>query len=395
MHEFARTFICVLRTIGNIMASSIIFAWRYSDYLYKTTNLAPMAKRVYHLMIKPAGARCNLACRYCYYIGNSGQYSALLSEDLLHRCLKDYLQSTDAQEPSVCWHGGEPLLAGMAFYQKALEIEKRYAAGRRILNTIQTNGTLLDSEWCSFFADNGFLVGVSLDGPEDLHDSSRTQNNGTGSFASTMHAIDLLRKAGAKYNTLSVVHSASEGRGAEIYRFLRDEAGSRYMQFLPVEGHALSARGYGAFLCDVFDVWAHGDIGKVFVQSFDATLARWCGYTPGLCTMGERCGDNLSVECNGDVYACDHFTGPAHRLGNLTTNSLSDLYDCNQRLRFTNAKMSGLSSGCRDCQWFHICNGGCPKQRDKDGKNALCEGLKDFYQYVSPAMDKMRKAIMG
>lgn len=346
-------------------------------------------------MLKPVGAKCNLDCRYCYYACNGGQYSTVMPEDLLERCLKDYLQSTDVPEPAVCWHGGEPLLAGIAFYQKALEIETRYAAGRKVLNTIQTNGTLINHDWCRFFADNGFLVGVSVDGPEDLHNSFRTYRQGGGSFTEAMRAIELLKNAGAEYNTLSVVHSGSEDSGAEIYRFLRDEAGSRYMQFIPVEGFPLSAKGYGAFLCDVFDIWAHGDIGKVFVQSFDATLARWCGYTPGLCTMGERCGDNLTVECNGDVYSCDHFTSPGHKLGNLTEASLSSMYESALRIRFNLAKTLNLPSECRECRWLHICNGGCPKQRNVYGMNYLCEGLKDYFQHVAPAMEKMKKRIMG
>ena len=209
-----------------------------------------------------------------------------------------------------------------------------------------------------------------------------------------MQAADRLRAAGAEFNTLSVVHCGSEGRGAQIYRFLRDVAHSRYMQFLPVEGGQLSAAAYGRFLCDIFDVWSKGDIGKVFVQIFDATLARWCGAVPGLCTMAESCGDNLLVECNGDVYACDRFTAPEQRLGNLAETRLADLYDDARCLHFRQAKKGMLPPGCNDCEWLHICNGGCPAQRFTDRENRLCQGLKMYFRHVAPAMEWMRLALL-
>lgn len=346
-------------------------------------------------MIKPLGAACNLNCEYCYYADKSIRYSGRMSETLLEKCLRDYLASTDVPEPSVCWHGGEPLLAGIGFYRNVLDIERKYAGGRKVLNTIQTNGTLMTAEWAGFLADNHFLTGLSLDGPRDLHDALRRNRSGGGSFDAVMRAADHLRAAGADFNTLSVVHCGSEGRGAQIYRFLRDEVRSRHIQFLPVEGRQLSAAAYGRFLCDVFDVWSKGDIGKVFVQIFDATLARWCGAVPGLCTMGESCGENLLVECNGDVYACDRFTAPEQRLGNLADTRLPDLYDDALCLHFRQAKTRMLPPRCRACEWLRICNGGCPAQRFPDGENRLCEGLKTYFRHVAPAMERMRLALLG
>lgn len=352
-----------------------------------------MERRFFHLMVKPAGARCNLDCGYCYYSDKGARYSGRMSEALLERCLRDYLETTQVPEPSVCWHGGEPLLAGIDFYRKVLEIERRHAGGRRVLNTIQTNGTLLNEEWARFFAGEGFLTGISIDGPRDLHDSLRRDRQGQGSFDAAMRALDYLKKAGAEFNTLSVVHDGSEGHGAEIYRFLRDEAGSRYMQFLPVEGRSFGAKAYGQFLCDVFDVWSHGDIGKVFVQTFDAALAGWCGAQGGLCTMGERCGENLSVESNGDVYACDHFADPSMLLGNLADSDFAALFDDVRRIRFVQAKTQGLPSECRSCEWLKLCNGGCPAQRNFSGMNRLCEGYKAFFAHSAPAMSRMANAI--
>ena len=349
----------------------------------------------FNLMIKPAGASCNLSCKYCYYADKAGRYSTIMSGALLERCLREYLETTDLPQPCVCWHGGEPLLAGIDFYRRALDIESRYCDGKTVLNTIQTNGTLINRNWSHFFADNGFLVGISIDGPQDIHDRNRLNHNGDGSFNAVMSALDSLKEAGADYNTLSVVHNASEGRGAEIYRFLRDEAGSKYMQFIPVEGHPLNAKGYGQFLCEIFDCWAHGDIGKIFVQNFDATLARWCNCTPALCSMSEYCGENLSVECNGDVYACDHVTDFGHRLGNIATESLSSLYNDNCRLRFLKDKTQNLSVECRNCQWLQLCYGGCPAQRTSEGQSRLCDGLKTYFAYTAAAMQRMKAAIMG
>ncbi len=296
-------------------------------------------------MLKPAGSTCNLDCHYCYYLDKAVQYGgrqAVMSDELLERYIKQYITANEVPTVQFCWHGGEPLLLGLDFYRRAMELQKKYADGKRIENTLQTNGTLVDEAWCDLFASNNFLVGVSLDGPEDIHDAFRVTKGGQPTFARVMRTIELFQHGGVEYNTLSVVNRRCEGRGAEIYRFFRDTVHSRYMQFLPAVEHVIdkpgyhrplivspehegarlaewsvSAEGYGNFLCDVFDEWVVRDVGQYFVQMFDATLAQWCGVQPGVCSMGETCGDALVVEHNGDVYSCDHFVYPEYKLGNI------------------------------------------------------------------------------
>ena len=289
-------------------------------------------------MLKPAGSACNLDCHYCYYLNKAVQYGgrqAVMPDELLERYIRQYIEANDVPTVTFCWHGGESLLLGIDFYRRALALQQKYADGKRIENTLQTNGTLIDEAWCDLFAANNFLVGLSLDGPEDLHDAFRRTKGGRPTFRRVMQTVEMFRARGVEYNTLSVVNRLSEGRGAEIYRFFRDTVRSRYMQFLPAVEHvvdvegfhrplivsperegarlaewSVTADGYGQFLCDVFDEWVVGDVGQVFVQMFDATLAQWCGVQPGVCSMGETCGDALVVEHNGDVYSCDHFVYP-------------------------------------------------------------------------------------
>ena len=296
-------------------------------------------------MLKPAGSACNLDCHYCYYLDKAVQYGgrqAVMPDELLERYIRQYIEANDVPTVTFCWHGGEPLLLGIDFYRRALALQQKYADGKRIENTLQTNGTLIDEAWCDLFAANNFLVGLSLDGPEDLHDAFRRTKGGRPTFRRVMQTVEMFRARGVEYNTLSVVNRLSEGRGAEIYRFFRDTVRSRYMQFLPAVEHvvdvegfhrplivsperegarlaewSVTADGYGQFLCDVFDEWVVGDVGQVFVQMFDATLAQWCGVQPGVCSMGETCGDALVVEHNGDVYSCDHFVYPPFG-GNLS-----------------------------------------------------------------------------
>lgn len=304
-------------------------------------------------MLKPAGSACNLDCRYCYYLDKAAQYGgrqAVMSDELLELYVRQYIQANEVPTVQFCWHGGEPLLLGLDFYRKAVALQRRYADGKHIENTLQTNGVLIDETWAEFFTANAFLVGVSLDGPEEIHDAFRTTKGGAPTFGQVMRAVGLLRDFGVEYNTLSVVNRMCEGRGAEIYRFFRDTVGSRYMQFLPAVEHvvdrpgmrrpaivspehegarlaewSVTAKGYGDFLCDVFDRWVVSDVGQCYVQLFEATLAQWCGVPPGVCSMGETCGDALVVEHNGDVYSCDHFVYPEYRLGNIRDTPLSEI----------------------------------------------------------------------
>lgn len=377
-------------------------------------------------MVKPAGSTCNLDCTYCYYLDKALQYGgrqAVMSDELLEEYIRQYIEANQTDEVSFCWHGGEPLLLGLDYFRRAVALQKQYAAGKTVHNSIQTNGTLVNAEWCRFFAGEGFLVGVSLDGPKDIHDTFRRTRAGGATYDRVMDAVKLFKQYKVEFNTLSVVNSRCEGRGAEVYRFLRDVVKSRYMQFLPAVEHVIdvpsyhrplivdpsregarlapwsvSSAGYGRFLCDVFDEWVRHDVGTVFVQMFDATLAGWCGVPPGVCSMVETCGENLLVEHNGDVYPCDHFVYPRWLLGNIRQTPLSELFELQRRRDFGLAKRNTLPGECLGCQWYHACHGECPKHRfdagsDGSPKNYLCEGLKAYFSHVAPYMDYMKELL--
>lgn len=378
-------------------------------------------------MLKPAGSSCNLDCHYCYYLDKAVQYGgcqAVMSDELLETYIRQYIEANEVPTVQFCWHGGEPLLLGMDFYRRAMALQRKYANGKRIENTLQTNATLVDEAWCELFCENNFLVGVSLDGPEDIHDAFRLTKGGKPTFARVMASIDLFRRTGVEYNTLSVVNRLCEGRGAEIYRFFRNTVGCRYMQFLPAVEHvvdktgknrplivapecegarlaewSVTAKGYGEFLCDIFDQWVVSDVGQYYVQLFDAALAQWCGVQPGVCSMGETCGDALVVEHNGDVYSCDHFVYPEYKLGNIRETTLAEIYRSKKRRDFGLAKRNALPAECLRCKFYFACRGECPKHRFETGsdgcrKNTLCEGYMRFYRHAEPYMEFMRDRLM-
>ena len=343
-----------------------------------------------------------------------------MSDELLELYIRQYIEANQVDTVQFCWHGGEPLLLGIEFYRKAMELQQKYADGKRIENTLQTNGTLVDEAWCDLFAGNNFLVGISLDGPQDIHDSFRVTKGGRPTFERVMQTISMFRHGGVEYNTLSVVNRLCEGRGTEIYRFFRDTVHSKYMQFLPAVEHvvdvagfhrplivsperegarlaewSVTAAGYGRFLCDIFDEWVVSDVGRTFVQMFDATLAQWCGVQPGVCSMGETCGDALVVEHNGDVYSCDHFVYPEYLLGNIRETPLAEIYRSKKRRDFGLAKRNALPAECLRCKYYFACRGECPKHRFETGsdgcrKNSLCEGLKAYFRHTEPYMEYMR-----
>lgn len=381
------------------------------------------APAAFMTMLKPAGSACNLDCTYCYYLDKAVQYGgkeALMSEDLLEEYVKQYIEANEVDTVTFCWHGGEPTLVGLDYYKKAVAFQRKYAAGKKIENTLQTNGTLINEKWCEFFASNGFLVGLSLDGPKDIHDAFRRNRARKPTFDRVMETVRMFRRSGVEFNTLSVVNRLCEKRGTEIYRFFRDIVGSHYMQFLPAVEHtvlrdgyhrplivspetegaslapwSVSAAGYGRFLCDVFDEWVRRDVGNYYVQMFDSTLALWCGMQPGVCSMAETCGDALVVEHNGDVYSCDHFVYPQYLLGNIKENTLKEIYASEKRVRFGLAKRNALPGECLKCEYFFACHGECPKHRfemaaDGSLRNSLCEGLKMYFGHVAPYMDFMR-----
>ena len=388
----------------------------------------------FNLMIKPAGSLCNLDCHYCYYLDKAEIYHGRqprMSEDMLETLTKQYIESNDVPEVTFNWHGGEPLVMGLDFYRKAVELQRRFASGKIIHNTLQTNGTLVTPEWADFFRANDFLIGISIDGPADIHDKFRKDKGGQPTFNKVMHAVSLLRQRGVQFNTMTTVNKASEGRGAEVYRFLKS-IGSRYMQFMPVVEHVMypvdsqgrvqknarpyivapetpgaylarwsvSSQGFGKFMCDIFDEWWKGDVGRYFVNLFDATLAGYCGVQPGSCSYAATCGDNLVVEHNGDVYPCDHFVYPEYFSGNIETVHLRQIATSDRQRRFGLNKRNALPSKCIACRYGHLCHGECPKHRfsktdsGDTGLSALCSGYYMFFEHTSSRMLQMRDAIL-
>ena len=372
-------------------------------------------------MVKPVGSACNLDCAYCYYRDKAEIYSsrqAVMSTDVLESYIRQYLETVNLPVVTFCWHGGEPLLAGIDFYRKAVELQQRYAAGRQIENTLQTNGVLVNDEWCSFFRENSFLVGVSLDGPKDIHDAYRRDCGGIPTYDRVIAAVEKMYRNNVEYNILATVNYMSEGRGREVYGFLRGI--SSFIQFLPVveyvqmrEGKrplivspdaedavpapwSVSAKGFGKFMCDVFDEWIKCDVGSRFVQLFDVTLANWCGVPPSLCAFCETCGDAPVVEHNGDVYSCDHFVYPEYRLGNIMSSTLADMYTSQEHQAFGRDKREALPMECKRCAYSFLCRGECPKHRfavARNGEpymNTLCEGYKEFFRHSDPYMRHMK-----
>jgi uncharacterized protein len=393
--------------------------------LKDTLTLRDAAKisgpQAFNIMLKPVGSLCNLRCRYCYYLDKSDLYGGReprMSIDMLEHFVRSYIEANDVPEVFFNWHGGEPLLAGLDFYRKAVEFQKRYGAGKRIHNTIQTNATLVTREWAEFFRENGFLAGVSLDGPKDVHDHFRGGKAGSATFDRVIKGVLELYRAGVQYNVMATVNKRSEGRGLEIYQFLKS-VGTRFIQFMPVLEHVKDGRiaapeeegarlapwsvgsyEFGRFLCDIFDYWVKNDVGKVFVNQFDATLASWCGVQPGLCAMAETCGGNSVIEHNGDLYPCDHFVYGSYKVGNLLETDLRTLMNSDKQIRFGIDKRNGLPDRCIACKWFFACHGECPKHRfnrteaGETGLNALCEGYSLYFSHVAPYMDEMKRLLM-
>lgn len=378
--------------------------------------------QAFNIMIKPVGSLCNLKCHYCYYLDKAEIYGGKeprMSEQMLEHFIKEYIAANDVRDVFFNWHGGEPLLAGLDFYRKAMAFQKKYADGKHIHNTLQTNATLITREWADFFRANNFLIGVSLDGPQNVHDRYRGGKGGASVFDRVIKGIMELYRAGVQYNVMATVNRQSEGRGLEIYQFLKS-AGTRFIQFMPVLEHtkdglivdpqvqgariapwSVSPEGYGRFLCDIFDYWVRNDVGKVFVNQFDAVLACWCGAQPGICALAQTCGGNSIIEHNGDLYPCDHFVYEGYKIGNVLETDLRTLMNSTKQVRFGLDKRNALPDDCIKCKWFFTCHGECPKHRfnttDKGetGLNALCEGYKLFFAHVAPYMDKMKSLLQS
>ncbi|SCQ21526.1 Anaerobic sulfatase-maturating enzyme [Tannerella forsythia] len=391
-----------------------------------TLYFTPLSFPIY-VMAKPVGALCNMDCEYCYYLEKSGLYQERkqnrMSDETLERFTQAYIECQTSPFVQFTWHGGESLLRGLDFYRKALKFQRQYGRGREIQNCIQTNGLLLNDEWCRFFKDNDFLVGISIDGPEAMHDRYRKDCGGRGTFARVMRGIERLHRHGVEFNTLSVLHDYNVRFPLEMYHFFKD-IGSRYMQFSPiVERLGTRADGlelltaadhpddcepapwsvdpiaYGDFYIAVFDEWVRHDVGQYYIQLFDATLAGTLGEPPGVCIYAKTCGHALAMEYNGDVYACDHFVYPEYRRGNLYEKTLVEITLSDEQRRFGNDKRDGLPAQCRSCRFLRLCNGECPKNRiavSDDGEyslNYLCAGLKRYFAHVEPAMAFMAEEL--
>lgn len=402
----------------------------FSKTLTLTDAMRLGGPAAFNIMLKPAGSLCNLDCNYCYYLDKADIYGGReprMTEEMLEDVVREYIAANDVPEVTFNWHGGEPLVLGIDFYKKAIEFEQKYAGGKIIHNTIQTNGTLLNREWTSLFRKHNFLVGISIDGPQDIHDRYRKDKGRNPTFDKVIRGIGLLYSAGVEFNTMSTVNKASEGRGLEVYQFLKS-IGSHYMQFMPVLEHvkypldkngkpvkgarlfivdphesgaqiapwSVSDVGFGKFMCDIFDYWVRNDVGRYYVNQFDATLANWYGVQPGTCVYAETCGGNSVIEHNGDLYPCDHFVYPKYLLGNITEKSISDMMKSDLQVKFGIDKRNSLPSKCRSCEWLFTCHGECPKHRfnsteaGETGLNALCTGYKMFYSHVAPYMDFMK-----
>lgn len=389
-----------------------------------TTNFA-FAHPMY-VMLKPAGSLCNLRCKYCYYLEKDKLYKQcknhVISDELLEKFIKEYIEAQTTPQVLFTWHGGETLMRPISFYKRALELQRIYGRGRQIDNCIQTNGTLLTDEWCQFFKDNNFLVGVSIDGPQEFHDEYRRTATNKPTFVKVMNGINLLNKHGVEWNALAVVNDYNADYPLEFYRFFK-QIGCKYIQFSPIvervvkredgltlapgmqggdaglADFSITPEQWGNFLCTIFDEWVHNDVGEYFVQLFDATLANWVGQAPGVCILAKECGHAGVMEFNGDVYSCDHFVYPEHLLGNLHTKTITEMMYSDQQNKFAKMKKQMLPQQCKECKFLFACHGECPKNRflnDKYGNyglNYLCKGYRQFFEHVEPYMNFMKREL--
>lgn len=376
------------------------------------TMRPPAAPPAFHAMAKPTGAICNLDCSYCFYLSKSDLYPGArfrMNEELMRNYVRQVIEAHETSDITVAWQGGEPTLMGVDFFRRVVEIAEEYRQpGQRLTHTLQTNATLIDQEWASFLAEHGFLVGVSVDGPPQLHDTYRVDKKGRPSSPRVLEGLELLRRHGAEYNLLCTVNGTNAAHPLEVYRYLRDDCGGQFLQFIPVVEHtpttavpaAVSERSvdplhWGRFLVEVFDEWLRHDVGSVFVQVIEAALASWTGSPPGVCLFSETCGKAVVLEHNGDLYSCDHFVAPEHLLGNIGGTHLVEMVASEAQRRFGGQKRDGLPRYCWDCDVRFACWGECPKNRfattpdGEEGLNYLCAGYKQFFRHVAGPMRLM------
>lgn len=407
--------------------------------LENQATATPFAKPLY-VMLKPTGAHCNLACKYCYYLEKNKLYDEgnrhIMSDELLEQFTKEYIESQAMDSVLFIWHGGEPLLRSLDFYKKAMSLQQKYACGKHIDNVVQTNGTLLTDEWCEFLAQNHWLVGISIDGSQDLHDHYRRTSSGKPSWEKVMHGIHLLKKHHVEWNAMAVVNAYNVEHPLEFYHFFK-ENGCQYLQFTPIverlalhhDGRTLASLAdgniyyqetsssdnnkprlteesvtseqWGNFLCTIFDEWVRHDVGKVFVEIFDCTLANWVGAASGICAYSKECAHAGVMEYNGDVFSCDHFVFPEYKLGNIKEHTLIEMLYGEKQQEFSRLKHASLPRQCKECDMEFACHGECPKNRfamDKYGEpvlNYLCRGYYQYYSHVAPYMDFMKRELQA
>jgi len=391
----------------------------HESELLKVAPTAPVARPAnappaFHLLAKPRGAICNLDCKYCFYLSKEELYkgsSFRMTDETLETYIRQLIESHEVPEVTVAWQGGEPTLMGLDFFRRSIVYEKEYAKpGMKIQNTIQTNGTLINDEWAAFFKENDFLVGLSIDGPREMHDFYRVDRQGEPTFDKVMRGLGFLQKHGVEWNALTTIHHANASHPVEVYRFLRDECKAQFIQFIPIvervtpEGNVVTERSttaeeYGKFLVGVFEEWVRRDVARVYVQMFDVALANWHGEPSGLCVHSKTCGGAMAIEHNGDLYSCDHFVTPQYKLGNINQRHMLDLVGSDPQVKFGNDKFDTLPRYCRECEVRFACHGGCPKDRfitTPDGEprlNYLCAGYKIFFHHIDKPMRTMSELL--
>ena len=374
----------------------------------------PNAPPAFHLLAKPRGAICNLDCKYCFYLSKEQLYEGStfrMTDETLETYIRQLIESHNVPEVTVAWQGGEPTLMGLDFFRQSIVYENEYARpGMHIQNTIQTNGTLINDEWAAFFKENNFLVGLSIDGPREMHDHYRVDRQGAPTFDKVMRGLHFLQKYGVEWNALTTIHHANADHPVEVYRFLRDDCKAKFIQLIPiverltpqssmVTDRSVTAEQYGKFLVGVFEEWVRHDVAEVYVQMFDVALANWFGEPSGLCVHSETCGGALAIEHNGDLYSCDHYVTPEYKLGNIQQRHMIELVGSDQQLKFGRDKLDKLPKYCRECEVRFACHGGCPKDRfistpdGEPGLNYLCAGYKIFFNHINEPMQTMSQLL--
>jgi uncharacterized protein len=387
---------------------------RWSLPVTHSTNIP----KAFHIMAKPTGSACNLNCAYCFFLKKENLYPGSdfrMSEEVHEAYIRQLFEAHEVPQVTVAWQGGEPTIMGLEFYRHSIELQRKYAKpGTRVENTFQTNGILLDDEWCRFFHENNFLIGLSIDGAKELHDFYRKDKGGHGTFDGVMKAVRLLQHHKVEFNILCTVNAQNADHPLDVYRFFRDTLAAQYIQFIPIverdnesgyqEGNRVTDRSvrpdqWGQFLITIFDEWVKRDVGRTFVLNFDGALAGWLGRAGTVCIFGPTCGEGMALEHNGDLYSCDHFVEPNHFLGNILKTPMSELVAGAKQRKFGQDKWDTLSQYCHKCDFLSVCNGECPKNRfietpdGEPGLNYLCAGYKAFFRHSDPAMKVMAELL--